>query len=121
MRSIICEPMPSDRVAMVNQHALRATTQFSLKMTSSKILKSSRPDVEHFATFLDGLHTQLFTKFSLSTMMLCNFDFLVLRPEDSGSYILGTRRKSCWVPLAWGYLIEAVSETKRMHPQRTLP
>ena len=30
MRSIICESMPSDRVAMVNQHALRATTEFSL-------------------------------------------------------------------------------------------
>ena len=33
MRSIICESMPSDRVAMVNQHALRATTEFSLFTT----------------------------------------------------------------------------------------
>ena len=33
MRSIICESMPSDRVAMVNQHALRATTEFSLFLT----------------------------------------------------------------------------------------
>ena len=27
---MMCESMPSDRVAMVNQHALRAATQFSL-------------------------------------------------------------------------------------------
>ena len=33
MRSIICESMPSDRVAMVNQHALRTTTEFSLFTT----------------------------------------------------------------------------------------
>ena len=33
MPSIICESMPSDRVAMVNQHALRATTEFSLFTT----------------------------------------------------------------------------------------
>ena len=33
MRSIICESMPSDRVAMMNQHALRSTTEFSLFTT----------------------------------------------------------------------------------------
>ena len=33
MGSIICESMPSDRVAMVKQHALRATTEFSLFTT----------------------------------------------------------------------------------------
>ena len=33
MSSIICESMLSDRVAMVNQHALRATTEFSLLTT----------------------------------------------------------------------------------------
>ena len=33
MRSIVCESMPSDRVAMVNQHALRATMEFSLFTT----------------------------------------------------------------------------------------
>ena len=33
MPSIICESMPSDRVAMMNQHALRATTEFSLFTT----------------------------------------------------------------------------------------
>ena len=53
MRSIICESMPSDRVAMVNQHALRATTEFSLLTTSGKILrKNSRPDLEHFVAFV---------------------------------------------------------------------
>ena len=58
MRSIICESMLSDRVAMMNQYALRATTQFRLQTTSGKILrKNSRPDVERFAAFLDGLHS----------------------------------------------------------------
>ena len=33
MRSIICESMPSDRVAMVNQHGLRAATEFRLLTT----------------------------------------------------------------------------------------
>ena len=32
--------------------------------------------------------------------MLSNFDFLDLRPEDSGSFISGTRRKCCSVRLA---------------------
>ena len=37
---------------MVNQHALRATTEFSLLTTSGKILrKNSRPDLEHFSIF----------------------------------------------------------------------
>ena len=55
MRSIICESMPSDRVAMVNQHALRATTQYSLWTTSGKILrKNLRLDAEPFAAFVGG-------------------------------------------------------------------
>ena len=58
MRSIICESMRSDRVVMVNQHALRATTQLSLWTTSGKILrKNLRPDVERFAAFLDELRS----------------------------------------------------------------
>ena len=76
---------------MVNQHALRTTTQFGLQTTSGKILrKNLRPDVEHFAAFVDGLHGWLFTEFSSSTTMLCNFDFLDLRPEDSSSFISGS-------------------------------
>ena len=35
--------------------------------------------------------------------MLCNFDFVDLRHEDSGSFISGARRKSYSVRLAWGW------------------
>ena len=45
------------------------------------------------------MNAQFFIEFSLSTMMLCNCDFLDLRSEDSGSFISGTRRESCSVCL----------------------
>ena len=67
---------------MVNQYALRATTQFCLYTTSGKILRKNwKPDAEPFAAFVDGLQ--------LSTTMLCNFDFLELQRESSGSFISG--------------------------------
>ena len=50
-------------------------------------------------SWLHGLHSTVI-EFSLSTTMLSNFDFLDLRPEDSDSFISGTRRKSCSVRLA---------------------
>ena len=92
MQSIICESMSSDKVAMVNQHALRAATQFSLWTTCGKILrKNLRPHVEHFKAFVD--------EFSLS--------------EDSGSFISSTRRKSCLVRLAMADVPYTMCRTRK--------
>ena len=74
---------------MVNQHALRATAQFSLQTTSSKILRKE-------------LIPDLLIGFLLSTTMLSNFDFLdlkilvVLFQSHKGK----ETRKSCSVHLA---------------------
>ena len=99
MRSIICESMPPDKVAIVNQHALRATTQFACGRFPVKFSeKNSRPEVCSIRGWI--YITELFIEFSLSTTVLCNFHFVDLRPEDSGSFISGKQRKSCSVSLA---------------------
>ena len=54
MRSIVCESILSDRVAMVSQHAFHTTAQFSLWMTFGKILRRNRDlKLKDFAAFVD--------------------------------------------------------------------